>query len=222
MSSSSSLQLQTLMRSLMRRVAQPVSVLTVKPSLTSSTPDRLPSLPPPPEGSTTHSILGATLSSLSSVSLQPFPTISFALRIPSRAADALGFPPNRKEKGKGNEFEVDLLCEHQEKEAIIFAGDKIEKVSMGNDMIEQTFRTMRRGSLGWLKCRVVQRIPIVELKEEETVEFDPEKGTEAWGTSHLFLARVLEVHENKPFAQHLSERPLVYWKHQFTGVKVPK
>lgn len=77
-------------RHVMRAVPQPVSVLTCNVSSSSSSspplspPAQSPDMPASP-GARAH---GATLSSLTSISLDPHALVSFSLRLPSRMASA--------------------------------------------------------------------------------------------------------------------------------------
>ncbi|KAF9078026.1 flavin reductase like domain-containing protein [Rhodocollybia butyracea] len=71
------LQLQSKLRSLLRETAQPVAVITsiIHPHSTRST--------------SVSQFHGATLSSFTSISMDPHPLVAFSLRIPSRMGDSL-------------------------------------------------------------------------------------------------------------------------------------
>ncbi|TFL05122.1 flavin reductase like domain-containing protein [Pterulicium gracile] len=97
------------LRLLLRDIAQPVAVIT-----TSSSPD---------SSSDPAVYHGATVSSLYSISLAPYPLLSFSLRLPSRLASALKSPPpgNRTEADKPKRAVIHYLSSTQADIAHTFA-----------------------------------------------------------------------------------------------------
>lgn len=192
------------LRQVMRSVAQPVAVVTCR--LQDSTP-----------GDTEHDH-GATLSSLSSISLSP-PIVAFSLRLPSRLASHL--TSTSAASRTAPTFSVHLLSLEQEDVARAFArqpplpekavpspelspsAPACEATSKTPHFSSALFDQVRTNSLGELRCRVVKRLNLHELETigGEGEDFDPNsiKGEahsstdEAGPRSELFLARVESV-----------------------------
>ncbi|EJU03505.1 Clavaminate synthase-like protein [Dacryopinax primogenitus] len=78
-------EVNSAMRSLFRRTAQPVAILTSRHAPSSSTPTSSQT----PAANLEEYYHGATLSSFTSISLSPLPLVAFSLHLPSRAAQAI-------------------------------------------------------------------------------------------------------------------------------------
>ena len=168
------------LRILLRNVAQPVAVVTTFMRGAAAT------------SSTFH---GATLSSFTSIAMDPYPLITFALRIPSRLAISLA-----SQDPSSSHMVVNLLSAQQASIAIKFSRPDLHPQpfdSVAYKLTEEGI-PMLDGSLGALSCKMVSKaIPL---------------GREGVG-SELFIARVLRV-------ESMCERtlPLVYYRRRYTTV----
>ena len=168
------------LRILLRNVAQPVAVVTTFMRGAAAT------------SSTFH---GATLSSFTSIAMDPYPLITFALRIPSRLAVSLA-----SHDPSSPHMVVNLLSAQQASIAIKFSRADLHPQpfdSVAYKLTEEGI-PMLDGSLGALSCKMVSKaIPL---------------GGEGVG-SELFIARVLRV-------ESMCERtlPLVYYRRRYTTV----
>ncbi|GAA5983393.1 hypothetical protein JCM11641_007834 [Rhodosporidiobolus odoratus] len=196
-----------LQRELFRHVAQPVAVLTAhipSPSITPRTPQEAgQTLTEAPKHN--H---GATLSSLTSISLSP-PLVSFSLRLPSRLASHLSQSSNPPS------FRLHLLSSSQEAVARAFARQaplpappapsppplpsSSSFPPSGLNPWERPlepalFEQLEKDGLGWLDCRVVRRIPLADLGKEKSGA-GPTGGllVEEQPRSELFIAEVEKV-----------------------------
>jgi flavin reductase (DIM6/NTAB) family NADH-FMN oxidoreductase RutF len=229
-STSADTSLSQSIRALMRASAQPVAVIT---SLLP--PEQLsPSTP-----STSSYVHGATLSSFSTISLDP-PLLAFSLQTPSRMADAL------QVKYKEAHFVVNILSDKQSDEAAKFSKPGLKPFSLGSDWATQfkidnhdngsdhplssspfhasSFANdaqevpvpVLSNSLGSMACSIVS---VLALKDFETrAERDSKSGEEASTGSMLFLAKVHGV-EGATLQGKEEKLPLVYWNQLFTSVK---
>ncbi|GAA5967408.1 hypothetical protein JCM3765_001865 [Sporobolomyces pararoseus] len=183
-----------LQRELFRRVAQPVAVLTAhipQPS----TSEASGSLQSSFERSLEHNH-GATLSSLTSISLSP-PLVSFSLRLPSRLATYLS---NSSSSTVSPSFRVYLLSPEQEDQARLFARQAPLPApaipspetdwSIEPKFASKVFRELENGSglLGWMDCKIVKTVNLWEIERNEAKENEgkPMK-------SQLFIAKVEKI-----------------------------
>ncbi|GAA5895325.1 uncharacterized protein JCM6883_001472 [Sporobolomyces salmoneus] len=188
-----------LQRELFRRVAQPVAVLTAHIPSPSSSPDASPTFSTPSDSRRPHNH-GATLSSLTSISISP-PLVSFSLRLPSRLATYLSNFTSSRDPS----FRVYLLSPEQEDLARLFARQSplpapAVPSAETNWTVEPTFdetvfRKLVRdevGLLGSLDCTILEKVNLWELdrQDEEKGETHEGKGT---SKSQLFIARVEKV-----------------------------
>ncbi|GAA5826916.1 hypothetical protein JCM5353_004765 [Sporobolomyces roseus] len=197
-STRSSIDSSSLQRELFRRVAQPVAVLTAHiPQHASST-----STAPTEQQEHNH---GATLSSLTSISLSP-PLVSFSLRLPSRLASHLASPPtssNSTQRQSTPSFKLHLLSPEQEDLARLFARQALlpapaQPSANTNWSIEpkfdsKVFTEIEEKGLGWLECRIVKTVDLWEINSTGQSE---NEGSEAKGQqmrSQLFIAQVDKV-----------------------------
>ncbi len=208
----------------MRQVAQPVAIVTC-------------SLPP-----STLPNHGATLSSLSSISLSP-PLVAFSLRLPSTLASFLQ-PPKGGGCGFAScsmsaavplppvqelpKFTVHLLSGEQEAVARAFARQRPiatdttpppeeattpDQPQPTNDAFpSELFEQLQAGSLGAMECTILKALPLKEFA-----------GTQKSGDaeeSELFLARVDNV--VLPEGTELKKGSLVYCGHEYGVVEAGK
>jgi len=193
-STRSSIDPSSVQRELFRRVAQPVAVLTAHiPPHSSSTPTT-----PPNEQEHNH---GATLSSLTSISLSP-PLVSFSLRLPSRLASHLARPPNTCST-QSPSFKLHLLSPKQEDLARLFARQALlphpalpsadTDWSIEPKFDSRVFREIEENGLGSLECRIVKSVDLWDIEETGQRENHgkAEKGQQM--KSQLFIAQVDKV-----------------------------
>ena len=220
-------QLSSSIRALMRSSAQPVAVITTL-------------LPPIHDAPTSVHAHGATLSSFTTVSLDP-PLVAFSLQTPSRLADAL-VPPTTSpaHAASGAHFVVNVLSAGQTVEAAGFSKPGLtpfpldsawpgQSVPSGNHDDEkhplflaqfhasQHARDKRgvsvpvlSNSLGSLACSIVSRVALQHLDVVDAART---------GGSDLFLARVHGVEGALEAAEKEEKLPMVYWDQQFKTVK---
>ncbi|ORY74057.1 flavin reductase like domain-domain-containing protein [Leucosporidium creatinivorum] len=200
----------TALRQLMRRVAQPVAVISchLDSTTTTAAPTRLQLQP-------NH---GATLSSLSSISLSP-PLVAFSLRLPSRLATHLSQPKAP--------LSIHLLTSNQQHLARAFArqpplplpatpsplpSSSTTPPGAEDHFPPQLFDDLHTKSLGTLRCTVLHSIPLATLgmHAEEAAKVDSEGPR-----SELFVARVEEVDLGP---QEEGEGSLVYWEQEYRSV----
>ncbi|KAK4700269.1 hypothetical protein P7C70_g5980, partial [Phenoliferia sp. Uapishka_3] len=198
-----------LLRALWRSTAQPVAVITAYiPSISIHSPS-----------SSTSANHGATLSSLSSISLSP-PLVAFSLRLPSTLATYLlaeSIPPPN--------FKVHLLSSTQEPVARAFARQEplpapaspspppasvtAPPSSASHHFPPELFQDLERDNLGYLECSVVRTISLAELGEGEVKEGGPR--------SQLFIARV-EGSQVPSEEVGREKGSLVYWEQGYHNV----
>lgn len=216
-----------LQRELFRRVAQPVAVITAHIPDPSTAPPGTAAAPEAREDGRMQDNHGATLSSLTSISLSP-PLVSFSLRLPSRLASFL----SRREGAAPPEFRVHLLSTEQESIARAFARQAPlpapaqpsppppTSVSAGSDshsappalpiFDSSLFEQLEAASLGSMRCRVVQQIPLAGLDGHSTQAVTPDQPR-----SELFIARVDDVQLGVDGEGAAS---LLYWDQRYAGV----
>lgn len=192
------------LRVLLREVAQPVAVVTS--FMRDSNPEP-----------TNHAFHGATLSSFTSIAMDPYPLITFALRIPSRMATSLNAAASislQDSSTPSSHMVVNLLSAQQASIAVKFSRP---------DLYPQPFDTVAYklseegipvldGSLGALSCKLVSRaIPLHDLDFLRNGDTVPVSLREEDIVSELFVARVLRI--ERVFERTL---PLVYHRRGYT------
>lgn len=220
--------LSTSIRSLMRASAQPVAVIT---TLISSRKD---------DNTSTISSLeshahGATLSSFSTVSLDP-PLLAFSLRTPSRMADAL----RANAQGDKANFVVNILSDKQEIEASGFSRG-VKSFALSQDWDETVEKSyiddqhplstapfhpsqyaqssqgiavpVLSESIGALACSVIS---IISLRDPKKVSMSQVAALKSDRGSELFIAKIHGVEADSRQSKRL---PMVYWNQQFKSVK---
>lgn len=166
------------LRQLMRRTAQPVAVALVRLQC--------------------GSMHGATLSSLSSVSLNP-PLVAFSIRLPSTLANHLirvDCPP----------LQLYLLSDSQSNVARYYSGQQ-QAVSTSEDPVD----LLKEGMLGLLQCTLMQSLDLSALLATSGGSKDPSASN-----SRLFLARAIHIE----FGKETSTRfPLLWHNQQYCTIK---
>ncbi|GAA5933354.1 uncharacterized protein JCM15063_001291 [Sporobolomyces koalae] len=192
-SSSPAQDVPALQRELFRRVAQPVAVLTahIPPIASDDYANPTPTLK--------HNH-GATLSSLTSISLSPA-LVSFSLRLPSRLASHLA-KTARNGANSAPAFKLHLLSKEQEDFARLFARQAPLPApalpsadtdwSIEPKFDSETFEVIEKASLGLMECRVVKTVDLWEIgTEQQDDKQASRKGTAM--RSQLFIAQVQKV-----------------------------
>ena len=201
------------LRALLRETAQPVAVVTslMPADASPSTPHALPS------SSRFH---GATLSSFTSIALDPHPLVAFSLRIPSRMATSLSTahasaspspsphpastssaPSSKSHPHLPAQLVVNILSAAQPAVAARFA-----RPDLHADPFAHTPYTLSAeglpvlsGALGALSCRLVAASwPLHDLASLQGRD-SAEEARRPWegdgGASELFIAQVTRVEE---------------------------
>ena len=167
---------------------------------------------------------GATLSSFSSIALDPHPLVAFSLRIPSRMATSL----QNADYSKPSQMVINILSACQTSTAIRFANARLHP----HPFVESRYSLTEEGlpvlhdSLGAISCKLV--LPPKPLHDLDAFDFEggEQREKKGWNgdgvASELFIARVMRVEEvptddvNNP----LRTLPLVY-HHQGYGTVRP-
>ncbi|GAA5999612.1 flavin reductase family protein [Rhodotorula paludigena] len=223
-----------LQRELFRRVAQPVACITAH--LPSSTSGKAQSEQDLGDQQARHNH-GATLSSLASISVSP-PLVSFSLRLPSRLASFLSPPPPPGAAAPPSpSFRVHLLSTAQEHIARAFArqpplpapaqpsppqsstGGAGWDASTEPHFPPELFDELERSSLGYLDCRVVQRLPLSHLGSSGAAPAGEASAGAQGGwqpRSELFIAEIEAVKLGEGGERNQS---LLYWEQRYAGVQ---
>ncbi|KAI0955269.1 hypothetical protein AcW1_006899 [Taiwanofungus camphoratus] len=209
------------LRALLRETAQPVAVVT--------------SLMPLPAESGPHPthprFHGATLSSFSSIALDPHPLVAFSLRVPSRMATALrsahAAPPAPAPAPA--HMVVNILSAAQEAVAVRFARPDLHPAPFATTAyaLTQEGLPVLEGALGALSCRLVAASwPLHDLELLQGRSGGRETPWEGDGVaSELFIAAVTRVESlSLPGGddQGLRTSPLLYHRRAYaTTCQIP-
>jgi len=198
------------LRRLLRETAQPVAVVT--------------SFMPVTEHASACKYHGATLSSFTSVALDPYPLVSFSLRIPSRMATAL----KSAESNLPSHMVINILSAAQEATAVCFSRPDLypEPFSSIPYTLSEEGLPVLEGSLGALSCKLVagcwplHDLDFLENQGGVIAENEAADGSGNGVASELFLARVVRV-ERLP---HLGDDdlprtlPLLYHRRGYATI----
>ncbi|KAM0786386.1 hypothetical protein ACM66B_001854 [Microbotryomycetes sp. NB124-2] len=222
----------TALRQVMRSVAQPVAVITVplnessrQTSQTGDIHDQKASDVVSVASLDNH---GATLSSLSSISLNPA-LVSFSLRLPSRVSSYLTEQSRSSSSNASKRFRVHLLSADQESSARLFARQaplptRAQPSSVSPHALAmfppEAFQELVEDALGTLDCTLVQRIKLSELDGKKDEEAGSEDGGEQT-RSELYIARVERawVRSSREDGKRGMPGSLVYWDQVYKAVK---
>ncbi|KAG1864798.1 flavin reductase like domain-containing protein [Suillus subluteus] len=222
------------LRKLLRETAQPVAVVTstlpdheTAPRSDSSVQGQKKAL------SIFH---GATLSSFTSIALDPHPLVAFSLRVPSRMALALNAHASKPQMQMSSHMVVNILSAAQPHIARLFSSPGLHPFSESEVQWTQSVDGLPviKGALGALSCTVVGRsLPLSDTRwlyssmEEWETEVQQIEGGSGLA-SELFIARVLRVEDvQEPEGQFENDRlrtlPLLYHQRTYATVgKIPK
>lgn len=203
----------------MRNSAQPVALVTtfLPPPACSSSSD----------GKGERLIHGATLSSFSSISLDPN-LVCFSIKTPSKLADALAHHHSTRGEDKEEvDFVVNLLAESQAKLAQAYAIPGTPPYphpnAKGSEEAEEEFHPLRetglvevkegtmpvvKGALGSFGCQVVDCVDLSKFGPNHR------EGQGGESKSLLYIARVLDIYTT---AQASELQPLIYHRSNFVS-----
>lgn len=191
------------LRFLLRKTSQPVAVVT--------------SFMPSTASDNGHTYHGATLSSFTSIAMEPHPLIAFALRSPSRMATSL----NAANLDAPSHMVVNLLEASQAPIAFLFSRPDLHQspFDVAPYSLTEEGLPVLEGSLGAISCKLVSPgLPLHDLdfwenRTSAAPDAFPSPGARA-GASQLFIARVLRVEKIKPSDN--SRTPLIYYQQRYT------
>ncbi|KAI6124871.1 flavin reductase like domain-containing protein [Pisolithus croceorrhizus] len=210
------------LRQLLRETAQSVAVVTTL-------------VPSDPRADTNDGRLyhGATLSSFTSIALDPLPLVAFSLRIPSRMATALNTRVNNLSNTNAAHMVINILSAAQPDLALKFSRPDLHPRPLEDSDVqwsrsEEGFPILS-GTLGALSCTLISRsLPLGDLRWVPGRH--PSEQTEECGgfTSELFIARVSRV-ERVPRVEGQTEEndrlrtlPLLYHRRKYaTSCDIP-
>jgi len=193
------------LRALLRETAQPVAVVT--------------SFMPPGCDSKYH---GATLSSFTSIAMDPYPLITFSLRTPSRMGTSLkSYRPSR--------IVLNILSALQAPTALTFSRPDLYPDPFSTipfSLSEEGLPTLE-GSLGALSCEMLPTSLSLDNLEFPGKRTGKIEGWEGDGddcvVSELFIARVTRVEDLALIEgedDSLRTLPLLYHRRGFTSCAV--
>lgn len=195
---SSDVSTKDALRRLLRETAQPVAVVTSILDIDNSR--------------THHPFHGATLSSFSSIALDPHPLVSFSLRIPSRLATALkAFKQNQAAE---THMVVNILSDQQEDVAVRFSRADLYE----NPFVDTAYHLTQdglpvlTGSLGALTCNLEKCISLHDL-----CEANEQMADNSGVISELFISRVLRVEDTH---RSVESSPLLYHHRKYAFPKL--
>ena len=195
------------LRSLLRDTAQPVAVVTALMD---------PDIPHKTSSSSRPRFHGATLSSFSSISMDPHPLVAFSLRIPSRMATSL--TSAHTTASSPAHLVVNILSERQARAAACFSRADLYPEpfkSVSHTLTEEGLPVLD-GCVGAMSCRLVAASwPLHDLQMLAGEEKDSRPVWEGEGVaSELFIAEVVRV-ERTSLPKGEEVRPLLYHRRTY-------
>ncbi|KAH7885785.1 flavin reductase like domain-containing protein [Phlebopus sp. FC_14] len=222
------------LRQMLRETAQSVAVVTsIIPCSTGDTNK------PQSHRNTRETFHGATLSSFTSISLDPFPLVAFSLRIPSRMATALNTRVHRQAEcaSVSPHLVINVLSAAQGDVAEIFARADLYPRPFEDDRVRWTKSEdglpILSDSLGALSCNLVgPSLSLADLSwlRRSRIPEGSGRGGDCGPASELFIARVLRVESIPALDSQANEGgdesrtlPLLYHRRQYATVRdIPK
>ncbi|KAL5513100.1 hypothetical protein ACEPAH_3498 [Sanghuangporus vaninii] len=202
------------LRRLLRETAQPVAVVTSFYPFdgASDEGEETRSRDKRPHHKKFH---GATLSSFTSIALDPDPLVAFALRIPSRMATSLKerMIQDRASQTQTPNLVINLLSSKQADTAHHFARADLfpEPFRITPHTLSADGLPILTGVLGALSCELISCTPLHNLYDENA---DVSKGV----ISELFISRVARVENVGALASKNDALPLVYYRRKYGTV----
>ena len=165
---------------------------------------------------------GATLSSFSSIALDPHPLVAFSLRMPSRMATSL----QNVDYSKPSHMVVNILSACQASTAIRFANPRLHPFPFTDSRYTLTKEGLPilHDSLGAFSCKLV--LPPKPLHDLDALDLEgvKQKEGEKWNgpgvASELFIARVIRVEKvpTDDVKNPLRTLPLIYHRQGYGTV----
>ncbi|KAJ7780149.1 flavin reductase like domain-containing protein [Mycena maculata] len=194
------------LRALLRETAQPVAVVTSFMS-----PDA--SLRKEKEP-VYH---GATLSSFTSIAMDPVPLVTFALRIPSRMASSL----NSSSSDSPSDMVINLLAANQASVATSFSRPDLHPHPFSTTpyYLSPDGLPIIQGSLGAISCKLVSKgLPLHDLRFlQSQFANKPQNEPPEIPVSELFVAQVTRVEMLESTGDEEHDLPLLYHRRTFTS-----
>ncbi|KIK93691.1 hypothetical protein PAXRUDRAFT_828703 [Paxillus rubicundulus Ve08.2h10] len=217
------------LRELLRETAQSVAVVTsLLPTAESNNPQHPHSPTPRP------AYHGATLSSFTSIALDPLPLVAFSLRVPSRMASALRTRADKYKALTAAHLVINVLSAIQPHLAERFARPDLYSRPFEDSEVHWTPSEdglpIISGALGALSCSLVgPPLPLTDLRwmgKKPMSDGNVEAQELAGGgglASELFIARVLRIERVPPPESDgnddgLRTLPLLYHRRQYATV----
>ncbi|THH09735.1 hypothetical protein EW145_g1810 [Phellinidium pouzarii] len=202
------------LRKLLREIAQPVAVVTALYPLEA-------------DGKTHSTFHGATLSSFTSIALDPHPLIAFSLRIPSRMATSLKtlMQYSVHERIPKLGLVVNLLSSTQADVAHRFARADIfpEPFRITPYTLTADGLPMLTNSLGALSCSLVTCMPLQSLCDADADADGQEQVDKSSGggiISELFISRVVRVESMESLEKEKNALPLLYHQRRYATTRL--
>ncbi|KAJ7498076.1 flavin reductase like domain-containing protein [Mycena galericulata] len=197
------------LRTLLRETAQPVAVVTSFMSSNASVRREQ-------DNSTEPVYHGATLSSFTSIAMDPVPLVTFALRIPSRMASSL----NSSNPNSASDMVINILSANQASIATSFSRPDLNPHPFSTTpyFLSPDGLPIIRGSLGAISCKLVSRgLPLHDLRfiQQRHIAKPPSEPPGAQ-VSELFIAQVTRV-EMLDAGDEGHDLPLLYHRRTFTS-----
>ncbi|KAI6167300.1 flavin reductase like domain-containing protein [Pisolithus thermaeus] len=175
---------------------------------------------------------GTTLSSFTSIALDPLPLVAFSLRIPSRMATALNTHVNNLSNTNTAHMVINILSAAQPDLAVKFSRPDLHPRPLEDSDVqwsrsEEGFPILS-GTLGALSCTLISRsLPLGDLRWVPGRH--PSEQIEECGgfTSELFIARVSRVErvprvDGETENDRLRTLPLLYHRRKYaTSCDIP-
>ncbi|KAJ7066769.1 flavin reductase like domain-containing protein [Mycena belliarum] len=198
------------LRALLRETAQPVAVVASFMPL-----DASPRSEDNPKKSAFH---GATLSSFTSIAMDPIPLVTFALRIPSRMASSLNSSPPHSP----SDMVINILSAKQASIATSFSRPDLHAYPFSSIPYFLTPEGLPviQGSLGAISCKLVSRgLPLHDARflQQRQVEETPYESPPGQVVSQLFIAQVMRVEALENGGKVGDALPLLYHRRAFTS-----
>lgn len=225
------------LRALLRETAQPVAVVTslMPADASPSTPHALPS------SSRFH---GATLSSFTSIALDPHPLVAFSLRIPSRMAASLSTAHASSSGTSATPASISEIHPHLPAQLVVnilsaaqpAVAARFARPDLYADPFAHTPYTLSAeglpvlsGALGALSCRLVAASwPLHDLASLQGRDWAEEERRPWEGdgvASELFIAQVTRVEEvprlesGEVGEEGLTKSPLLYYQRTYATTR---
>lgn len=160
---------------------------------------------------------GATLSSFTSIAMDPFPLVTFALRIPSRMASSL----NSSSSNSSSDMVINILSAKQASIATIFSRPDLHPHPFSTTpyFLNADGLPVIRGSLGAIACKLVSKgLPLHDLHflQRQRADEAVEENSGTGNVSELFIAQVTRVEELDSPGDEEQDLPLLYHRRTFT------